>query len=249
MGTSKGYQAPTSPQWRQLKAEVTRASSAGGISDAQGRQILGNFVRTNGGSHGMSGGGGGAGGGSGTGRAARRSGVNFARFAGAVASQGLSKALDSIGLGHLIGKSAGEIAHTLVNELCGDGSTLEEVDARKAMSDLNSKLLENATTYEEVVQTLEQQMRPESLGPLLFQFFGYYLYHRFCRIFFERLVRKHGEETAATFLGSIQNLISSLLKAKTFGRDLMRVAWVGQEGQTMAQEIFQVTLEVFEQYP
>lgn len=248
MGTSKGYQAPTSPQWRQLKAEITRASSSGNVSDAQGRQILGNFIRTNGGSHGMSSGGGGADAGStGSGRAARRAGSNLARFAGAVASQGLAKALDDMGLGHLVGKSAGEIVHTLVNELCDDGSTLEEVDARKAMSDLNSKLLENTTTYEEVVQALEQQMRPESLGPLLFQFFGYYLYHRFRRVFFERLVRKHGEETAATFLGSIQNLITSLLKAKTLGRDLMRVAWAGQEGQTMAQEIFQVTLEVFEQ--
>lgn len=247
MGTSKGYQAPTSPQWRQLKAEVTRASSAGGVSDTQGRQILGNFVRTNGGSHGMSGGGGGAGGGSGTGRAARRSCVNLARFAGAVASQGLSKALDSMGLGHLIGKSAGEIAHTLVNELCGDGSTLEEVDARKAMSDLNSKLLENATTYEEVVQALEQRMRAESLGPLLFQFFGYYLYHRFRRVFFERIVRKHGEANATDFLGKIQNFITSLLKAKTLNRNLMQVSWAGQEGQTIAQEIFQVTLEVFEQ--
>lgn len=242
MGTSKGYQAPTSPQWRQVKFDVTRASGSGAVPDAKAHSVLSGFIRASGGSGGMSGGGGAGGGGG----AVRRTGQRLGRFAGAVASVGLTQALEDAGLGHLIGKSAGEIALSLVNELCGDGSTLEEVDARKAMSDVNSKLLEGATTYEEVVQALEQRLRPETLGPLLLQFFGYYLYHRFCRVFFERVTRRHGPEKASSFLASIRNFIESMLRNRTYGRDLTQVAWAGPEGNTIAQDILKTTLEVFE---
>lgn len=56
MGTSKGYQAPSTPQWRQVKLEVTLASKAGNISEPKAQEILSSFVRANGGSQGMSGG-------------------------------------------------------------------------------------------------------------------------------------------------------------------------------------------------
>lgn len=191
-------------------------------------------------------GGSGTGTGAGGGGAARQAGRRLGRFAGAVASVGLTRALEEAGLGHLVGKSAGEIALSLVDELCDDGSTLEEVDARKAMSDVNSKLLEGAVTYQEVVQALEQRLRRETLGPLLLQFFGYYLYHRFCRVFFERVTRKHGPEKASSFLGSIRNFIESMLHNRTYGRDLTQVAWAGQEGNAIAQDILKTTLEVFE---
>lgn len=243
MGTSKGYQAPTSPQWRQVKSEVTRVSGSGSVPDAKGHNILSGFIRANGGSGGMSGGGGtGTGGG-----AARRAGQRLARFAGAVASVGLTRALEDAGLGDLVGKSAGEIAFSLLDALCGDGSTLEEVDARKAMSDINSKLLEGVITYQDVVHALEQRLRLETLGPLLLQFFGYYLYHGFCRVFFERVTRKHGQEKAASFLGNIRNFIESMLRNRTYGRDLTNIAWAGQEGDAIAKDILKTTLEVFEQ--
>ena len=184
--------------------------------------------------------------GAGGGGAASRTATRFAGFADAVADRGLNDALHEIGLERLIGRSAGEIALSLTDELCDDGSTLEEVDARKAMSDLNKELLEDAQTYEEVTATLEERLSPGELGSLLFRFFGNYLYHRFCRVFYERIVRKHGDQKAEGLLGSMRRFITSKLRFQTHGQDLARVDWRGQEGRRVAEDVLQQTLEVFE---
>jgi hypothetical protein len=242
MGTSKGYELPTDPQWAQLKGDVTRTSRHGSIPESEARRLLGRYIGTNGGAREMARGGGALGGT----QAAQRAGRNLAGFASAVANRGLDQALREFGLGHLIGRSAKEIAFSLVDELCGDGSTLDEVDARNAMSDLNKEMLEDADTYEDVVARLGERMRAQSLGNLLLRFFGYYLYHQFLRSFYERLVRKHGGNTTDGFLGSIRRFIASKLRYETYERNLVTIDWRGSEGQRIINNVLQRTLEVFE---
>lgn len=242
MGTSKGYEAPTEPQWADLKRDVSLVTASGSLSNVQASRILRKFVERNGGARHMAHGGDGAGGST----AAANSAARLAGFAGTVADQGLDDALRDIGLERLIGRSAGEIALSLTDELCEDGDTLEEVDARKAMSDLNRELLEDARTYEEVTARLQERLGPGELGGLLFRFFGTYLYHKFCRVFYERLVRKYGEQKTEGSLGSIRRFIMSALRLQTHGRDLARVEWTRQEGQRVAEDVLQQTLEVFE---
>jgi hypothetical protein len=242
MGTSKGYDAPTDPQWAALKRDVSLVAGLGSLSTSQARRILGKFVDRNGGSRRMARGGDGTGGG----RAATRTATRFAAFADAVAERGLDNALRDIGLERLVGKSAGEIALSLTDELCDDGSALDEVDARKAMSDLNKELLKDAQTYEEVTEILEARLNPDGLGNLLFRFFGNYIYHRFCRVFYERVARRHGEQRTESFLGSIRRFITSELRLQTYGRDLARVEWGRQEGQRITEDVMQQTLQVFE---
>jgi hypothetical protein len=244
MGTSKGYSAPTTPQWSRLKGDVTRVSKNGSVPSDTARSIVRDFVRTNGGAELMSGGGGGGTGGSH--QAAPTAGRRLANFTRSVASSGLSAALREIGLGELIGKSAGEITLSLLNKLCEDGSTFDEVDARNAMSDLTNELLKDTTSYEQVEAVLEQKFTLEALEGHLLTFFGYYLYHHFCRAFFDRLCTKHGEQVTIGFLGSIRDFISSELKVQTFGKNLSQVDWSGDEGKAIASEIMHSTLMVFE---
>ncbi len=246
MGTSKGYQAPTTPQWSKLKGDVTRQSKNGRVPPDIAKNIVRDFIRTNGGAEQMSGGGRGGGGNSRGGQAAPSVGRRLAGFTRSVASVGLSEALREIGLGDLIGKSAGAISLALIGKLCEDGSTFDEIDARNAISDLNDELLEGTSSFEDVVAVLEKKFTVEALEGHLLSFFGYYLYHHFCRAFFDRLSTKHGEQTTISFLGSIRDFIISELRVQTFGKNLSKVDWSGEEGQTISLDIMQRTLQVFD---
>jgi hypothetical protein len=114
------------------------------------------------------------------------------------------------------------------------------------MSDLNKEMLEDADTYEDVVARLGERMRAQSLGNLLLRFFGHYLYHQFLRSFYERLVRKHDENTTDGFLGSIRRFIASSLRYETYEQNLVTIDWRGSEGQSIINNLLQRTLEVFE---
>lgn len=241
MGTSKGYSAPTDPQWSKLKGTVTRVSRNGAVPNITARNVLRDYIRTNGGARRVALGGGSVGGS----RAAQALGQRLAGFAKAVATTDLGEALREVGLVSLIGKSAREIAFSLIDKLCDDGSTLDEVDARQALSDLMGELLEDADTYHDVEKSLNEKFGLESIGNMLLRFFGYYLYHQFCRIFFERLVTRHGEPKASGFLESIRQFIGSELRYKTYEQDITRVDWTGKEGEIVSDEIIQRTLEVF----
>jgi len=241
MGTSKGYQAPTTPQWSKLKGDVTRYSKDGAALPTIARDIIRDFIKVSSGTP-NAGGGGGTRKGS---NAAIATGKKLAGFARSVATGGLGKALEEIGLGELVGKSAGEITLALLDKLCDEGSTLDEVDVRNALSDLTDELLEEAKSYDEVVLKLEEKFTLEILEQLLFTFFNYYLYHQFCRVFYERLVAKHGESKTENFLKSIRDFIASELKYQTFEKNLAHVDWSGEEGEHISNEVLQRTLLVF----
>lgn len=241
MGTSQAYQAPTTPQWGELKGDVTRISSDGAVTFDVAGSVLGGYIRTNGGAERMAHGGGAIGGS----RVAQAVGRRFAGFVGSVAGQGLDGALRDAGLEELIGRPAGEVTLALVDQLCEDGSILDEIDARNALSDLTQELLAGAETYEEVKQRFEERFQLSAIGNLLSRFFGHYIYHQFCRVFYERLVSKHGEEKTSGFLKSIKRFITSTLRLKTFGKNLSRIKWAGQEGKAITDDVLHDTLLVF----
>jgi hypothetical protein len=241
MGTSKSYQAPTNPQWAEYKKEVTRVSRNGAIPAIVAKSVLNNYIQTNGGAGAVARGGGTIGGS----RASQKVGGRIGGFARSVATQGLDEALHDVGLSELVGKPAGEIALALIDKLSDDGSTLDEVDARNAVSDLITELLAEAETYEQVTEKLEEKLQLVSIDNLLIRFFGYYLYRQFCRLFYERLVARHGEDKTNHFLDSIRDFIVSELKFETFGRDLTKVDWSGGEGNSISDEVLERTLKVF----
>lgn len=259
MGTSTSYRAPTDPQWRSLKSDVTRATGQGALDAAGTQALLGKFVARLGGPHGFSttgrggvasaGGGGGRQPGTG-GRSRASGGVRVARglgeFASVVLGVGLDQALRDLGLGQFVGRSAKDVARGLVDALCGDGSTLDEVDARNAMVDLQQELLEGAETYEDVKARLEQELQPEALGQWMLTFFGHYVFHRFQRAFFEKLVRQHGHDKAVGMLNSIRLYIRTALGRATRRVTLVGVGWAGAQGLQLATRICEQTLRVFE---
>lgn len=241
MGTSKGYEAPKTPQWQALKSQVSRRSADGRPSLERSRGIVSDFIRAGGGSRAIARGGGSMGGG----RSAQRAAARVASFASAVAAGGLPFALEQVGLGQLVGRPIGEILHGLLDFLGGPASTIDDVDARNALSRLTDEVLGPLTTPEELEAVLAGFAEAPRLGDLLCTFFAFYIYEQFCRVFYERLVARVGDRTAESFLEGILDFVRSVILEHHLERDVTRVDWTGAEGQEFAIDLMERTLDVF----
>lgn len=240
MGTSKGYQAPTGPMWSKLKKDVTQSSGSGSIPESEGLNLLRDFIKVT------------TSGDSGSTKSSRHSskelqnvGRKFASFSSSIASVGLDKTLRELGLEKIIGRSSQDAIICIMEYLCGDSNIFDEVDANKAIIDLLKELSENTQTYEEVKEKLEATVQPSSLGLLLMKFIGYYIYHKFCRAFFERLLTRHGENITQSFLDSLKSCIKWALTAKTLDLNFASVDWNGHQGEEIIDNIISETYEVF----
>lgn len=238
MGTSAGYTAP--PTWGELKAQVTRAAGNTSRTQEVTAAVLRSYIRENGGASKIAR----RGGVLGRARAAQRTAVNLGAFLSDVASVGLHEALSRAGWSDLVGRPTHEFLNALIDRLTGGASTIDEVDARNALARLQDRLLDDASTIEDVERILGAEAA--NLDALLAEFFGYYIFEQFCRVFFERLVQRVGEGRASSFLKDIEAMIAATLANRTAERDLAAIEWEGKEGRDIVIEIMETTLQVFE---
>ena len=241
MGTSTGYKAPTTPQWQAVKRLVSQTAAAGAPSTTDAARVVAGFLAANGGARGMARGGSALGGG----RSAQRVAAGLAAFLGQVARDGLPAALVEVGLAALIGRPVGELLDAIVDALGGPGETLEDVDARNALSRLREQLLAEATTPDEVEAILTEVADGTALAAVLADFFTYFFYEQFCRVFYERLVAKVGEDAAAAYLDGILDYLRSALRELQQTRDLREVDWAAAEGRALTDDLLEQTLFVF----
>lgn len=216
-----------------------------------GAASLGGAGSREGGSRGGGGGGsggGGAGGGrttsTGVGRSVTRVGRNLGGFATRVSQVGLTETLREFDLGHLVGRPAAEVAYALVDQLAGPGSAMDENLARIALDKLREELLGDARSYEDVERALSSAVERMQVIGLVVRLFGHYIYERFCRDFYERVVQRVGMEKAQRKIASIRRTIFALLdlKVEIGGSD---IDWRGREGQQLAERILEQTLDIF----
>ena len=125
MGTSSGYEAPTTPDWKDLKGKVTRTARDGSVPTSTAKSTLSDFIQTSGGALSISQGGGAIG----AGRSAQNTAGRLANFVSSVGTVGLRQALESFGLSEFVGKPASEIIPALVDKLGGLSSTVNDADA------------------------------------------------------------------------------------------------------------------------
>lgn len=251
---------PTGGDWTPLKHDATNFVKDNEHSSVPPGDLLRKYVKANGGARAIArrGSGVGSAGARGSGRSsrpgsggrsssvARSVGRNLGGFLSSVGRIGLAGTLRDIGLAHLIGRPVEEVTAGLLDALAAPGSTLDEHAARFALAKLQDELFENTETYEDVERALSQVLDQQGLMRLLTRFFGYYLYERFCRDFYETWIKKVGSVQAARSLKSIKDCIESSVKAKLIDRDVTHVNWRSSEGLRLTEQVMQETLEIFE---
>ena len=180
------------------------------------------------------------------GRPVSRVGQNLGGFAARVGQAGLATAMRELGLADLIGRSAAEVTAAIVERIAGPGSTMDADLARIALNRLRQEFLGAAKTFEDVERILRSTLERVQVAGLLIQYYGHYLYLRFARDFYERLVKSVGVEQARNSVESIRRTIFASLRAKLAGQNPVEVDWRGDEGRQLAERILAETLQIFE---
>lgn len=232
MGTSQGYEAPTTPQWKNLKRQVTIDAKEGNLSSDKSADTVKKFARANRNN-------------SSSRNAVNKTAYNIGGFLSLVNEHGFKETLDKIGLKNLEGKTPLEITFSLTDYLSESFNNIDEVDARNALSRLMDSLFQEADDFEDIEKIIEQNSNEELIGNVLVDFFGYYIYEQFCRVFYERLVQRVGEEKAESYLSSISDYINSALQHETTNINAANINWNGDEGKEITDKILNETLEVF----
>ncbi len=239
MGTSTDYSAP--PAWGPLKAGVTRAAS-NALTPVRAGELLRDHVANNGGARHIAS----TGGALGAGRSSQRVARNLGGFISQVANVGLTETLRQNGLQDLVGRPTNEVLLGIIGLCGGTNGSIDAVDARSAASRLMDELCGQARTAEDVEGILKSHADGARLADLLMKYFGYYLYEQFCRLFFAQLVKKHGEQRAESFLGDILDFVHSALRNYTLGMDVSSIRWFDSEGDEIIARVMEQTLKVFE---
>ncbi|HWO75978.1 MAG TPA: hypothetical protein VNM69_08795 [Bacillus sp. (in: firmicutes)] len=203
------------------------------------KQLVGQFIRANGGSQGVA-----RNGGMGA-KSAQAIAKNLGSFLSLVNRIGLDEVLKQAGLEHLKDRTTSDIVLSLIDYFGEDASTIDQVDARNALSQLMDELFEEAEGMDDIGQVLEGSANPDKLTEILEKFFGYYVYQQFCRSFYERLASKVGNTQAESFLNDILDYIKSEITVLALDRDITQVDWNGQEGEEICAQVLEKTLDVF----
>ena len=175
-------------------------------------------------------------------RAAQNVAQNIGGFFSSVANLGFREAFEQAGLGLLEGKSVGEIAYSLLDYLGGPSSTLDQVDARKALTDLMGDIFHDVNSPEGVEEAMERISHGESFADMIGSFFGHYINAQFIRSFYERVTARR---SGTQIFGKIRNFIRAAVKFEVRHQDISRINWSGDQGRQIIDKIFRDTLEVF----
>lgn len=241
MGTSKSYTAPTTPEWSKVKTEVTRGARQSRPTTLMARSVLDNYITAGGGALRISRGKGTFG----RGKSAQDVARGIAGFISTINSQGFREALSKLGLNSLEGKSVTEINSFLLDSFAATTNTLDDIDARSALSRLMNNLLDEAQTIEDVERIMGELAQGQHLNELLFNFFGFYIYEQFARVFYERLITRIGEQRTNNYIDGIYDYIKAALNYKTHNKDIKQIDWDGIEGKSIIDDILQEVLEIF----
>jgi len=240
---------PKGGDWTPLKNNATNFVREGGQGSISPGRLLGGYLQANGGAQALSRGTGGGGkrGSSrhGIGSSARTTITKLGGFLSGVASKGLDNTLRDFGLDDLIGKTATEVCSGLLQEFTSEAKTLDEFATRAAFDNILTDLFEKDEQYEDIEDSINQALDEKGLLQIMGEFFGHYLYELFCRDFYEDWQKKVGANQAKNSLKQVKDCIFSEVRSKLVDKSYNTSDWTGKEGQELADQIMQDTLNIF----
>jgi hypothetical protein len=237
MGTSSSYQASTSQAWRTAKGNFTRFAKEGGGAGGGPAGILNAYVEAHGGASAVAASAG----------SAKATMKRLGSFLGDVARSGFEGALREHGLEDLIGQGPEAVLLGIANLICAEGATHDEGDARHAAMAVFNKMLDEATTEEELALLFESEANSDGVVGLFEQFV--------IRFVYDKMIRELGERAESAPVDTptkgarskeILDYISSRVKLEMVRLgDVAVFDFNGEDGEELVDQIIQDTYEVF----
>ena len=222
------------PAWRGPKDAMRRYANSGNMDQMRGAAR--GFVRAQGGARKAA-------------RAALAGRATAGRLGAALSatvtmgSTGIRKAF---GIQYM-GQDVYVLLAELVDAIAPEGASNEEAVARAAVTETLKALFKQYEVAEQGLEGLDQLSR-ESIGEVIEQYVSTYIYTRLMEVLGSRLENNPNVsvQEVCRIERDIEGYIRESIKLELSERDILRVDWSGQEGQTFVEEIFTEGYELLE---
>ena len=219
MGTSKGYIAPTRPEWSKAKRAISiylrnrdSDSKARAVSKYADAMRTSGSIKTDGMAFGAS---------------FSSSAGNVISFARGVANHGLALTLSQFGRDDLIGKSSDMIIHELLTQFTNHGSTIEDSLAMDALSSAFENL--NIVTPDDLAKV--------DLDLFLEELIIAFVNNDFDFRFHEKISQGRTPEDARSILDEVHGYIDGILRERLNHRNLGEIDLSKMDAERIVSEM------------
>ena len=243
MGTSKSYGGLRgNPRWSSMSRTVSLAVNNGSPTQQSLAKVMSRAAEFMGGLNMES-----------SGNSARRmhAGIRTAQQLGSfligIQRVGFGASLNNINGGIEI-NDANQAINAIIEKCAANAGVLDEVAAKAAMRRLLEEIGADANTIEELGEKFDEALDGYGMEELLIMYIGFYIFEHLCTDFYEKLIKTKGQRETDSFYSELKDYIVEKTKTMSRQRDLKAVDWQSTNGKAIMQEIFQSTLNEFENY-
>lgn len=166
-------------------------------------------------------------------------------FLSSVATVGIRKAFESLGLGRLVGKNAEEVLSAICDAIAPEGATLEEAIARAATSDVLAALYEKYG-LEDGIEKLDS-MDKAAVEEMVVLSVEAYIFERWLQELGKSL-EKHATsaDEACRLERDIRAYVKEEVKLQLDGLDVMSVDWSNPQTREVIEGIYETAYDCLE---
>lgn len=220
MGTSKDVRGPRSREWSRVRRRATDFAKQGGGAEATTRLVEG-FVAAMGGASGLLA----------ASSPAIRAGQGLAGFGADVAQRGFTPALEELGLVELVGQPRLEVISALADAFAGDGSTLEDVAARKAVVEVLNEILPEGDDVTDL------ELDAAGVAEILSLQLAYWIYFLQDTWIADRIAKRAEPAEKGRLDREIRSFIVNSVRLELEGLDVLAIQWRTNEGRAEFERI------------
>lgn len=170
----------------------------------------------------------------------------LATFFTTTARSDISQGLNSIGLGHLVGKDVDTVFSELIDRLLDNGVNFDENIAREAIEDALASFYKKCSENKNF-KSLEY-LTEEQLKRAIEDFVSGYIYKRWLQKLGNCIERKAVSEIEAVKLeGEVKIYVRDLVNLELDSRNILSIDWNGDEGRQMIDSLYEDAYSLIEE--
>lgn len=170
----------------------------------------------------------------------------LATFFTTTARSDISQGLNSIGLGHLIGKDVETVFSGLIDTLLDNGVNFDENIAREAIGDALASFYKQCSENQNF-KNLER-LTEEQLKRAIEDFVSGYIYKRWLQKLGKCIEKKDVSEIEAVKLeGEVKIYVRDLVKLELNTRSAFSIDWNGDEGKQIIDSLYEDAYSLIEE--
>ena len=170
----------------------------------------------------------------------------LATFFTTTARSDIFQGLNSIGLGHLVGKDVETVFSGLIDTLLDNGVNFDENIAREVMDDALASFYEQCSENKNF-ESIEH-LTPEQLKRAIENFVSGYIYKRWLQKLGKCIERGAvSEDEAVKLEAEVKIYVGDLVNLELDSRDIFSIDWNGDEGEQVIDSIYEDAYSLIEE--